>query len=92
MATGIVSIAGYLLDLNLLAWPLFYLNQLFYAVLWLLTLWRLWRHWPRVRADLFSHSRSAGFLTVVAATNVLGSQIFVMTTNRLAAQVLWVLG
>ncbi len=92
MATGIVSIAGYLLDLNLLAWPLFYLNQLFYVVLWLFTLWRLWRHWPRVRADLFSHSRSAGFLTIVAATNVLGSQIFVMTTNRLAAQVLWVLG
>ncbi len=92
MATGIVSIAGYLLEMELLAWSLFYLNQVFYGVLCLLMLLRLLRHFPRVRADLSSHSQGAGFLTVAAGTNVLGSQYLVLASDSRAALNLWLLG
>lgn len=92
MATGIVSIAGHLLNLNFLARPLFYLNQLFYAVLCLMLLARLFRHLPRVLDDLADHKTGAGFFTVVAGTNVLGSQFVILTGDQRAGLVLWVVG
>lgn len=92
MATGIVSIAGYLQNMDLLAWSLFYLNQVFYVVLWLFMLLRVSRHFSRVRADLANHSLGAGFFTLVAATNVLGSQFFIFASNQRAARLLWILG
>ena len=92
MATGIVSIACHLLGMDLLALPLFYLNQLFYAALWLLTLGRLFRHLPRLLADLTSHNLSAGFLTLVAGTNVLGSQFVILEADQPTALALWIVG
>ncbi|HQV63199.1 MAG TPA: hypothetical protein PKV19_04295, partial [Anaerolineales bacterium] len=44
MATGIVSIACHLVALDFLAFPLFYLNQFFYIILWILTLARIVRY------------------------------------------------
>src|SRR5574338_625049 len=78
MATGIISIACHLLQMGFLAFPLFYLNIFFYVVLWVLTLMRLVRHFPRVLADLSNHSTGAGFFTLVAGTNVLGSQFVIL--------------
>lgn len=92
MATGIVSIACYLLGMDFLVFPLFYLNQFFYAALWLLTLARLFRHFPRVRADLSNHNLSAGFFTIVAGTNILGSQFAVLKSDWQPAILLWLLG
>lgn len=92
MATGIVSIAAYLLGMDFLAFPLFYLNQFFYAALWLFTLARLFRHFPRLLADLSNHSMGAGFFTLVAGTNVLGSQFIILNSDEQTAFLLWLLG
>lgn len=92
MATGIVSIAGHLLQMDFLAFPLFYLNIFFYVVLWALTLARLVLHFPRFLADLSNHSTGAGFFTLVAGTNVLGSQFVILNADLQTASVLWILG
>lgn len=92
MATGIVSIACHLLDMDLVAFSLFYLNQFLYAALWLFTLARLFRHFPRILADLSSHTVGPGFFTLVAGTNVLGSQFVILISDRQTAFFLWILG
>jgi tellurite resistance protein TehA-like permease len=92
MATGIVSIACHLLRMDFLAFPLFYLNQLFYVVLWSLTLARLIRYPSRLIGDLSNHRLGAGFLTIVAGTNVLGSQFVILTSNQIIGLSLWILG
>ncbi|MCB0117409.1 MAG: tellurite resistance/C4-dicarboxylate transporter family protein [Anaerolineales bacterium] len=92
MATGIVSIACHLLKMDILAIPLFYLNQFFYIVLWILTLIRLVRYPMKVFSDLSNHRIGSGFLTIVAATNVLGSQFVILQANATIALYLWVLG
>ena len=92
MATGIVSIACHLVVLDFLAFPLFYLNQFFYIVLWILTLVRIVRYPARLFGDMSNHRIGSGFLTIVAATNVLGSQFVILQSNQTIALVLWVLG
>ena len=92
MATGIVSIACHLVTLDFLAFPLFYLNQFFYIVLWILTLIRLVRYPLKVFSDLSNHRIGSGFLTIVAATNVLGSQFVILQANETIALYLWCLG
>jgi tellurite resistance protein TehA-like permease len=89
MATGIVSIACFLLEMALIAWALLQVNVLAYVVLWILFLIRLVRFWPRVRADIISHARGPGFFTLVAGTCVLGSQLLLLTGNRPLALVLF---
>ncbi|MGV1047720.1 MAG: tellurite resistance/C4-dicarboxylate transporter family protein [Solirubrobacterales bacterium] len=98
MATGIVSIGCHLLGLGALAVALFAINVGAYLVLWLLTGLRLARFPARVLSDLTDHQRGLGFLTVVAATSVLGAQViqigheFAIASALLAlAAVLWVL-
>ena len=92
MATGIISIACHLLTMDFLAFPLFYLNQFFYLVLWILTLARITRHPARLLADLSNHRLGVGFLTLVAGTNVLGSQFIILMANTAIALILWILG
>lgn len=92
MATGIVSIAAHLLAMDFLAFPLFYLNQFFYVALWMLTLARLFLHFPRFLADLSNHGAGAGFFTLVAGTNVLGSQFAILNADGQTATLLWILG
>ena len=92
MATGIVSIACHLVMLDFLVFPLFYLNQFFYIVLWILTLIRLVRYPMKVFSDLSNHRIGSGFLTIVAATNVLGSQFVILQANETVALFLWVFG
>lgn len=92
MATGIVSIACFLLEMALIAWALLQVNVLAYVVLWILFLIRLVRFWPRVRADIISHARGPGFFTLVAGTCVLGSQLLLLTGNRPVALGLWGVG
>ncbi|MBK5233246.1 MAG: tellurite resistance/C4-dicarboxylate transporter family protein [Thermoleophilia bacterium] len=74
MATGIVSIAAHLLGFVWISKPLFFFNGSAYLVLWVLTVLRITRYRPEVLTDLTTHSVGAGFLTIVAATCVLGSQ------------------
>ena len=92
MATGIVSIAAYLLDMELIAWWLFRLNVVAYAVLWLLTLVRLGGFFRLFVADLTNHAKGPGYFTVVAGTCVLGSQFVILAGDRSTATALWGLG
>ncbi len=91
MATGIVSIASELLGLHPVAQTLLAVNIIAYVVLWIVTLARLARAWPRVWADLTSHSRSPGFFTLVAGTCVLGNQFVLVAALPQAARALWLL-
>jgi tellurite resistance protein TehA-like permease len=92
MATGIVSIASFLLGMPPLAWTLLVINILAYAVLWLLTLIRLFGYFPRIIADLNSHARGPGFFTLAAGTCVLGTQFVIVAGNYPLAAALWFLG
>jgi tellurite resistance protein TehA-like permease len=89
MATGIVSIACHLLELDWLAFPLFYLNIFFYVLLCVLILARIIRFPAQFLADLTDHARSPGFFTLVAGTNVLGSQFVLLASNQAVALGLW---
>ncbi|MCC7084573.1 MAG: tellurite resistance/C4-dicarboxylate transporter family protein [Pirellulales bacterium] len=88
MATGIVSIAAKLAGLPLISDGLLWINVVAYAVLWCLTLVRLAWFPHRLFADLIDHHRGVGFFTCVAATGVLGTQIYLLRDNILFAAVL----
>jgi tellurite resistance protein TehA-like permease len=80
MGTGIVAVAARQLGYRLVAWPLFVIALLAYAVLGIILLARLVRFPRAVLADFASHERGPNFLTIVAATGVLGSQFDVFDT------------
>jgi hypothetical protein len=92
MATGIVSIATYLVEWRPIAAALVWLNVAFYAALWILTAARLLRYPDRVAADFTHHGRAVGFFTTVAATCVLGSQFVIVRPVWSVAAALWVVG
>jgi len=92
MATGIVSTACFLLQLGSLAWILFYVNVVAYAVLWLLTLLRLLFYPRRMLADLMTHALGPGYFTIIAGTCVLGTQFVILAHSIQTAFVLWCLG
>lgn len=92
MATGIVSIAAFLLQMTLIAQVLLVINIVAYMVLWFLTLWRFFFYFPRMLADIKSHARGPGFFTLIAGTCVLGTQLIVLTSSRTVSWWLWALG
>lgn len=95
MATGIVSIASQLLGgvgLHWIAIVLFCANIGFYVALWALTIARAIWYRDRVIADLMHHGRSVGFFTIVAATCVLGSQVWIIGGAWSIACGLWLFG
>ncbi|MBI2187763.1 MAG: tellurite resistance/C4-dicarboxylate transporter family protein [Acidobacteria bacterium] len=92
MATGIVSIACHLLGVAWLASPMLWLNVACYVVLWGLTGLRAVRFRTELLADVAHHGRAVGFFTTVAATCVLGSQMWVIANAWTAAAALWVFG
>jgi len=91
MATGIVSVACYLLDMRGLAWWLFRLNIVQYGVLWALTLVRLVRYPALFWADLTQHGTGAGFFTMVVGTGVIGNQLVTLAGDVSSAHWLWFL-
>ncbi|MBI2953215.1 MAG: tellurite resistance/C4-dicarboxylate transporter family protein [Chloroflexi bacterium] len=91
MATGIVSIASYLLGMDQIASALLWGNVLAYGGIWLLTLLRLIWFPRRLLSDLFDHQLGPGFFTMVAGTSVLGSQLVLVVGNYAAATLLWFL-
>jgi tellurite resistance protein TehA-like permease len=92
MATGIVSIAAYVMQMPRIAWTLLVINIGAYAVLTVMLAIRFLVYFPRVLADLNSHARGPGFFTVVAGTCVLGSEIVILTGRASAAHGLWIAG
>ena len=91
MATGIISIACNFLKIFWLGWGFFFINILFYLLLWLLTIIRLSRYWHKIESDLKNFSRGPGFFTIIAGTGILGNQFVLLTGNLAAAIFLWVL-
>lgn len=92
MATGIVSIACHLLEVRIAAIALFWINVASYAVLWGLTMARVFRFPARIVMDISHHGRSVGFFTAVAATCVLGNQVFLIAGAWRVAVILWLFG
>ena len=89
MSTGIVSIASHLLHYKSVSNFLFYLNNIEYALLMVLFLVRIISFFPLIAADLSSHANGAGFLTITAASCILGLQYSLMKQSFSSAVVLW---
>jgi tellurite resistance protein TehA-like permease len=92
MATGIISVACFLLEMNTIALVLLVVNVIAYVVLWLLLILRLLFFFPRVWTDINDHVRGPGFFTTVAGTCVLGSQLIIVLGRYRIATVLWFVG
>ena len=92
MATGIISIACFFLEMRTIAVALLIINVFAYVVLWVLLLSRLFFFFSRIKGDMNDHVRGPGFFTVVAGTCVLGSQLLIVLDRDRIAAVLWVLG
>jgi tellurite resistance protein TehA-like permease len=92
MATGIVSIAAEQRGFHGLAVALLWVNVAAYLVLCALSLARLGRYPALMLADLTSHQKGAAFLTAVAGTNVLGSQMALIAGRISISTALWWLG
>ncbi len=91
MATGIVSLGSFVLEMPALATALFAINLIGYGVLVVLTIVRLVRFPRPFLADLIDHQRARGFFTFVAGSCVLGSQFIVIAGDTRVAFILWVL-
>lgn len=92
MATGIISIAAYLLEMQWIASLLLWSNVVFYLVLMLLLLLRLLFYFQNVVTDITDHQRGPGFFTVVAGSCILGTQLFVLFDNIPLAKILLIAG
>jgi tellurite resistance protein TehA-like permease len=89
MATGIVSIALRAAGIYLVSNLLFGINIFSFFVLWAITILRLGLYHAAFVQDLTHHGRGVTFLSTVAGTCVLGTQIAIMTPFQTAAAVLW---
>ena len=90
MATGIISIAAFLLEMKTLSLVLLVINVIAYVILWLFLVLRLTLFFPRIRADISDHVRGPGFFTVVAGTCVLGSQLVIVQGRYSVGAILWI--
>jgi len=89
MATGIVSIAGDLLEMSVIAVALCWLNLFLFVILCALTVARFVWHRAPFLSDLIDHNRAPGFFTTIAATCILGSQWLIIFEASRLALVLW---
>jgi len=89
MATGIIAVAAKQQKISWLANSLYAVTAAAYVVLAVLVLARLVIFTKRLVADLTSHAKGFAFLTIVAATNVLGSASAVIHGWWGLATVLW---
>ena len=92
MATGIISIGAFLMDMQWIAMILFFLNNIFFIILWILTILRLIWYFTFFKSDLTNHIAGTGFFTSVAGTCVLGIQYIVMFEYLIIAMALLVFG
>jgi tellurite resistance protein TehA-like permease len=91
MATGILSVACHLLKYQTAGVFLFWLNNVQFAVLSGLFLYRAVFFFSIVKDDFKSNEVGAGFLTIVAGTAVLGVQHQLIMDWKTSATFLWLL-
>lgn len=89
MATGIVSSASFFLEMNFIAYPLFWINICLYIVLCIATVLRIIWFKQYLLNDLFDHVRGMGFFTFVTATSLLGTEFILLNDNYYFAKILW---
>ena len=89
MATGIIAIAAKQQKIDWLADSFYAVAAASYAVLTVLVVIRLVAYPQRLIADLTSHAKGFGFLTIVAGTNVLASASALIHGWWTLAEVLW---
>jgi tellurite resistance protein TehA-like permease len=92
MATGIVSIAAFLLGMISISWLLFAANMIAYVALGLLSILRFILFPNTLLSDLGDHQRGCGFFTLVAGSCVLGSQFIIIANSYDVGFVLWAVG
>lgn len=92
MSTGIVSISCYLLEMEAIAYALFWMNCWFYISLWFFTFARIYLCGKVFFKDLIDHQKGPAFFTKVAASCILGSQFVVIYHNYDVAFILWGIG
>ncbi|MGE3870154.1 MAG: tellurite resistance/C4-dicarboxylate transporter family protein [Pseudorhodoplanes sp.] len=91
MATGIVSLAGFMMGYEHLAFGLFYLNVAQYVILVVLFGLRAVLYPRRFFGDMIGHLSAPGYFTTVAGTGILASQFLVLRENIPAGSALWLL-
>ncbi|AZO23590.1 C4-dicarboxylate ABC transporter [Mesorhizobium sp. M1E.F.Ca.ET.045.02.1.1] len=91
MATGIISLAAFMMQHDTIALGLFYLNVGQYAVLCVLYAMRAWRHPRRFFGDMVAHLTGPGYFTTVAGTGIVASQFMVLRENIVVGTALWML-
>jgi len=89
MATGIVSLAAFLMGQRTLALFLFCLNIVQYSVLGVLYAVRATCYPTRFFGDMIAHLTGPGYFTAVAGTGVLASQFMMIGENVAAGTALW---
>ncbi len=89
MATGVIALASQALGHTTVGKLLFVVNHAEYGVLCVLFALRLLFQRSALVADLSDHAKGAGFLTLVAATCLLGMQHLHFAQDHRAAAVLW---
>lgn len=92
MSTGIISIASDLLGFNRIAYGLFYLNIVAYAIILSLQILRAVMFWDDLYNDLSNPKLSLVFFTIVAGTNILGSQFAGIANQPEIARIFWYFG
>jgi tellurite resistance protein TehA-like permease len=92
MSTGIISIASKLLGFTDIAYALFYINIIAYAILLPLQILRVSMFWDCLYKDLTNPKLSLVFFTIVAATNVLGAQFVSIVNQPEVAKIFWYFG
>jgi tellurite resistance protein TehA-like permease len=89
MATGIVSLAAFMMEHQRIAFALFYLNIVQYLVLCVLYILRACRFPDRFFGDMFAHATGPGYFTTVAGTSILASQFLILHENVAVGIALW---
>ena len=89
MATGIVSLAAFVMGHETIALAMFYLNIVQYFVLCARYALRAWCFPRRFFGDMFAHATGPGYFTTVAGTGILASQFLVLRENVAAGMVFW---
>ncbi len=92
MSTGIISIASKLLGFTGIAYALFYINIVAYAIILPFQIIRALMFWDNLYKDLCNPKLSLVFFTIVAATNVLGAQFITIVNQPEIAKIFWYFG
>lgn len=89
MSTGIISVASNLLGYHLISYGFFILNNIAFYILAIIYIVRLLFFFPAFKKDMATPAAGAGFLTIVAATCIVGIEHAVLKNQFMASIVFW---